>query len=86
MPVLVARRSPRLAAGNKAADPVAVNVEMQVSTPQKRRFGSDSSLTNGLVASAPLPMERSPAKLKSPRRCLIDSPGSPAKVLLITSI
>ncbi|XP_031123021.1 cell division control protein 6 homolog B [Ipomoea triloba] len=79
MTVLATRRSPRLAGGNKAADPVAVNVEMQVSTPQKRRFGSDSSLTNGLVSSTPLPVERSPAKLKSPRRCLIDSPSSPAK-------
>nr|GMD28123.1 cell division control protein 6 homolog B-like [Ipomoea batatas] len=79
MTVLATRRSPRLAGGNKAADPVAVNVEMQVSTPQKRRFGSDSSLTNGLVSSTPLPVERSPSKLKSPRRCLIDSPSSPAK-------
>lgn len=86
MTVLATRRSPRLAGGNKAADPVAVNVEMQVSTPQKRRFGSDSSLTNGLVSSTPLPVERSPAKLKSPRRCLIDSPSSPAKVMLIALI
>ncbi|CAH9074702.1 unnamed protein product [Cuscuta europaea] len=37
-----AHRSPRLAGGNKAADPVNVNVEVRVSTPQKRIFDSES--------------------------------------------
>ncbi|CAH9071026.1 unnamed protein product [Cuscuta epithymum] len=73
MPALAARRSPRLAGGIKAADPVTVNVEMRVSTPQKRILDSES-----YICSSPPSVDMSPAKWKSPRRCLAGSPSSPA--------
>ncbi|VFQ76593.1 unnamed protein product [Cuscuta campestris] len=79
MPVLAPRRSPGLAGGIKASDPVPVSAENGVSTPRKHKLGSESYLSNGAVSSAPPSADASPAKWKSPRRCLLDSPSSPVK-------
>ncbi|KAK4376084.1 hypothetical protein RND71_006761 [Anisodus tanguticus] len=76
MPTIAAvRRSPRVSGGSKIADPIAVNPEI-VSTPQKRRLKSNPTTEDSLVTSAltPSPMEGSPCKWKSARRCVTDSP------------
>ncbi|OIT33836.1 PREDICTED: cell division control protein 6 homolog B-like [Nicotiana attenuata] len=82
MPAIPVRRSPRVSGGSEVAGQTVIRNEIGVSTPSKRKIRSNSTSEDDVVTSTitPSPMEISPCKWKSPRRCVNDSPKIPPNV------
>ncbi|KAL2486395.1 Cell division control protein 6-like protein [Abeliophyllum distichum] len=69
-------------AGSRSSPVAGPTSEIENTTPQKRRLRSDSArIRNTPISSTPLPVQTSPLKRKSPRRCNNDSPNNPLKVI-----
>ena len=69
-------------AGRRLSPVDVIKAQLGDSSPHKRKLRSDSATRDGSDSSVPLPMQSSPVKWKSPRRCPNDSPkiNSPSNV------
>ncbi|KAL3518076.1 hypothetical protein ACH5RR_020665 [Cinchona calisaya] len=68
-------------AGRRSSPVAVVKAEIGDLSPYKRKLRSDSSAEDSSDSLIPSPMQSSPVKWKSPRRCLNDSPktNTPSK-------
>ncbi|KAL7002916.1 AAA ATPase [Sarracenia purpurea var. burkii] len=87
MPSIAGNRSSSFATCDEVTDVKVVKIEKSVetrsssdATPQKRRLRSNSAAEDDLITSALFRKPHSPTKWKSPRRCINNSPSSPANL------